>query len=298
MATPKYARIHLDRFGSDNEKYELWYFLGKFNPDYSNPLFPNITTDIQHPQYPRKKVQFNSQGYVDIPMEQSDVVSFYIKRNDGYFVYNGELCNTEDIADGPTCSFCYETGYIWIVDTNVNPQTEFYIKEGKPYVYRDDTFNKILSFGISTIGPETLDDDETDEESTESDKYRIFYTFKDYKELDIPDESKYELWHGGPEPSEFQVLYLKGKSYENIGEEDMQLSLDATALQAEKDDAIQMLEKAIANSLYKIGEDVADFDETAFLADVDAFKATKADAFGATIDYLESCLNAFNAISS
>lgn len=297
MAAPKYIRVHLDRFGSDTDKYELWYFLGKFNPDYSNPLFPNIVTDIQHPQYPRKKIKFNSQGYVDITMEQSDVVSFYIKRNDGYFVYNGELCNTEDITDGPTCSFCYETGYIWIVDTNINLTNEVWIKEGKPYVYLNNTFNSLMPFGISTIGPESLDDDETSEENTDSDKYRIFYTFKDYKEIEIPEESKYNLWQGGPEPSEFQLLYLKGKSYENIGEDNMQLSIDAAALQAEKDDAIQMLEKAIANSLYKIGEDVEAFDEDAFLADVDGFKAGKADAFSATIDYLENCLNAYNAIN-
>ena len=72
----------------------------------------------------------------------------------------------------------------------------------------------------------------------------------------------------------------------------MQLSIDADALQVEKDDAKQMLEKAVANSLFKLGEDVAAFDENVFLADVDGYKDTKNSSLHATIDYLKESLEA------
>ena len=77
----------------------------------------------------------------------------------------------------------------------------------------------------------------------------------------------------------------------------MDLSLSAEALQEQKDDAKQMLESAIANSLYKIGEDVDDFDEAAFLADVTAFKAGKDISFNQTIDYLKVCIDNLNTIN-
>ena len=77
----------------------------------------------------------------------------------------------------------------------------------------------------------------------------------------------------------------------------MDLSIDADALNAEKEDAKQMLEKAIANCLYKLGEVIADFDEDAFLADVDAYKATKASTLEATIDYLERFIKCVKRIT-
>ena len=77
----------------------------------------------------------------------------------------------------------------------------------------------------------------------------------------------------------------------------MDLSLSAEALQEQKDDAKQMLEYAIANSLYKIGEDVDDFDENAFLADVTGFKAGKDISFNQTIDYLKVCIDNLNTIN-
>ena len=55
----------------------------------------------------------------------------------------------------------------------------------------------------------------------------------------------------------------------------MDLSINEDALAVEKADALQVCEKAVANTLYKLGEDISAFDETAFLADVDAYKATK-----------------------
>lgn len=77
----------------------------------------------------------------------------------------------------------------------------------------------------------------------------------------------------------------------------MDLSIDADALQIEKDDAKQMLEKAVANSLYKLGEDIDAFDEDAFLADVDAYKATKSLTLEATIDYLKTTLDALKLLA-
>ena len=300
MSSPKYIRVHLDRFGADTEEYNLWYCLGMMYPDYSNPLFPNITTDIQHPYYPRKAITFNAQKYVDIPLEQSTVVSFYIQRKDGYFVYNGEISGVEGIDTGALDPYKYEQGYIWTVDTNLNPQAEVWIKEGKPYVYKDNTFNELLAFGVSTVGASSddLDNDETAEEKTDGTKYRIFYDFKNYFEVDIPEDASYNLWgETGAEPSEFQMLYLKGKSFNNIGEDNMDLSLSAESLQAQKDDAKQMLESAIANCLFKIGETVDDFDETAFLADVDGFKAGKDASFHTTIDYMKVCLDNLNTLN-
>ena len=47
----------------------------------------------------------------------------------------------------------------------------------------------------------------------------------------------------------------------------------------------------VAALVNKLGEDIDAFDETAFLADVDAYKATKDVSFGATIDYLKAQLD-------
>ena len=77
----------------------------------------------------------------------------------------------------------------------------------------------------------------------------------------------------------------------------MDISIDADALQVEKDDAKQMLEKAVANCLFKLGEDIAAFDEDAFIADVDAYKATKSSTLDATIDYLKTSIDSLNALA-
>jgi hypothetical protein len=71
----------------------------------------------------------------------------------------------------------------------------------------------------------------------------------------------------------------------------MDLSIDASALAVEKADALQVCEKAVANTLYKLGENIDAFDDAAFLADVDAYKATKDIALTATVDYLKQQLD-------
>ena len=65
------------------------------------------------------------------------------------------------------------------------------------------------------------------------------------------------------------------------------------ALNAEKADALQIVEKQIANAIFQIGDVPADFDETAFLnADVDGYKAKKDASLSNTIDYLKKRLDA------
>ena len=294
MSSPKYIRIHFSKIGSDTHLYEAHYFLGMYTPELDNPLFPEDTTDVVLGTYPRKKVSFNSDGFVDIPMNNSDVVSFYILRKDGYYVYNDEISGTENLKTGALDPFKYETGYNYTVDTNVNPQGNFYIKEGKPYIYKDDSYNVILSMGIS-MAPEARDLDADEEEGTKTigDTFRIFYDFKNYYEHEAPEEAFMTptLWGGDIEPSQFTMLYLRGKTFNNIGDNNMDLGISAEALQTQKDDAKAMLEQGVANSLYKIGEDIDAFDEAAFLADVDAFKATKDISFHGTIDYLKVCLD-------
>ena len=299
MSSPKYIRIHFSKIGSDTHLYELHYFLGMYTPDLDNPLFPEVTTDVVLGTYPRKKVSFNSDGYVDVPMSNSDVVSFYILRKDGYYVYNDEISETENLKGGALDPFKYETGYFYTADTNVNPQGNFYIKEGKPYIYKDNTYNEILSMGVS-MAPESGDLDADEEEGTKTygNTFRIFYNFKDYYEYEAPEEAYMTptLWGGDTEPSQFTVLYLRGKTFNSIGENNMDLSISAEALQAQKDDAIGMLEGGIANSLFKLGEDIAAFDEDAFLADVDAYKATKDVSLHSVIDYMKVCLDNLKAI--
>ena len=109
--------------------------------------------------------------------------------------------------------------------------------------------------------------------------------------MEIPDNHVFpqEDGTGIKDIREYSMLYLLGNTY-TIGE-NMDLSIDAAALAVEKADALQVCEKAIANCLYKLGEDIDAFDDTAFLADVDAYKATKDVSFGATIDYLKAQLD-------
>ena len=299
MSAPSYIRVHFSKLGSDIELYELHYFLGIYKPDLTNPLFPNFTTDVVLATYPRKKLAFNSDGYVDIPMNNSDVVSFYILRKDGYYEYNDEISGAENLKTGPLDPFKYETGYSYTIDTGVNPQGSFYIKQGKPYIYKDNTHNEILAMGVS-MAPDSgdLDADEDEGTKTYGNKFRIFYDFKNYYELDVPEEAYITptLWGGDTEPSQFTMLYLRGKTFNNIGVNNMDLSLSAEALQAQKDDAVAMLEGGVANSLFKLGEDIAAFDEAAFLADVDAYKATKDVSLHTVIDYMKVCLDNLAAI--
>ena len=291
MAT---VRIYYSRADNNQSDYDLYWFGD--NPEKIDHDDFNVNFHY------RTKVSFGDNDYVDIDTGDETVISWYIKRKDGVYDYNGEYTSYGPLTYGPTWTWSWEIGYQWKLDLNITPQSNFYINNTTPYVYKDDTYTTILANAVSFVGEEDLEADGDNDVPIEDDKLRIFYDLSNYKDVDIPED---EVWYTKWEPysqwykttiNRIQLLYLRNKSY-TVGENDMDLSLDADALQVEKDDAKQMLEKAVANSLYKLGEDIADFDEDAFLADVDAYKATKASTLDLTIDYLKTSIDALKLLS-
>ena len=289
MAT---VRIHYSRDDNSQSDYDLIYF----DADMAANLDHN---QLKIPYYPRTKLAFGDNSYVDI--EVNNKVSFYIKRKDGVTDHNGELCTFGSLECGPTCTFCWEIGYQWTIDLNIAPYSEFYINNSSPYIYKTSSQDTVVAVGTAFIGEEDQGDGEADV-SIEDDYIRIFYSLNEYKDVFIPEEerwaTKYMPWteYWKDDIPRVQMLYLLNKSY-TVGENDMNLSIDADALAIEKADAKQTLERAIANCLYKLGEDIAAFDEDAFLADVDAYKATKNEIHGVTIDYLKQSLEAHAALA-
>lgn len=291
MAT---VRIYYSRSDNNQSDYDLfWWEEDLQKIDHDEFIAPFIN---------REKVSFGDNDYVDIDLGDKKVIQWYIKRKDNTYDHNNELCmrilnNTIDRTCGPLCGHCYDTGYWWKLDLTVTPQDNFYINNTSPYVYRDNTYTDILANSLSFAGVEPLEGDGDNELPIEDGKLRISYTIYDYEDVVIPEEEVwYEKWYPWGDfykttINRIQLLYLLNKSY-TVGENDMDLSIDESALQAEKDDAKQMLEKAVANCLYKLGEVIADFDEDAFLADVDAYKATKGSTLHGTIDYLKESLDA------
>ena len=291
MAT---VRIYYSRADNNQSDYDVYWFAD----DPKKIDHSNFNVNFHH----RTKVSFSSNDYVDIDTGDETVISWYIKRKDGAYDYNGEYTNYGPLTYGPTWTWSWEIGYQWKIDLNITPQSNFYVNNTTPYVYKDDTYTDILANAISFVGEEDLEADGDNDVPVEDDKLRIFYDLSNYKDVEIPED---EVWFTKWEPysqwykttiNRIQLLYLLNKSY-LVGENDMDLSIDADALQVEKDDAKQMLEKAVANCLYKLGEDIAAFDEDAFLADVDAYKATKSSTLEATIDYLDTTLTALKALA-
>ncbi|MEK9691915.1 MAG: pullulanase-associated domain-containing protein [Rhodospirillaceae bacterium] len=288
MAT---VRIHYSRADSNQSDYDLWYWLNDPQQiDHTN------FQEYLH-EYPRYKLSFGENNYVDIDSGNNNKIQFYIKRKDGTFDHNSELCNFGEFTHSNLCIFCFLYGYRWEIDLNILPKSEFYINNTSPYLYKTSNYSSIYPVGISTTGAESLEGDGDNDVPVEDDKLRLFYDIANYIDIDIPEN---EVWYTKWEPwsqyykstiNRSQLLYLRNKSY-TVGENDMDLIIDADALATEKADAKQVLEKAIANCLYKLGEVPADFDEAAFLADVDAYKATKSSALEATIDYLKDSLDA------
>lgn len=288
MAT---VRIHYSRADSNQSDYDLWHFKGVFSESIDH-------NDLHIPFSDRQKISFGDNNYVDIDLGEDTNVSWYIKRKDNVSNFNNKkLCNYGNLTCGPTCSFCWEIGFQWNIDLNITPQLEYFIDDVSPYIYKDAEHSEVLATGIALIGVEDLEGDGDNEIAVDDDKLRIFYSLSDFYDVDIPAEeiwyTKWEKWNEYYKTTinRIQLLYLLNKSY-IVGENDMQLSIDADALQVEKDDAKQMLEKAVANSLFKLGEDVAAFDENVFLADVDGYKDTKNSSLHATIDYLKESLEA------
>ncbi len=309
MAT---VRIYYSREDSNYADWNLYYFPGEVEGDDITNLFPDYTGDLVFPYYPRIKKSFTVEdnlGYVDIETNNSKKFSFYIKSKDMTFDYDGSYCeDAGNLAHSSLCLFHIETGYIWQIDTNLNPYTEFYVKNTNGYLYEDSSYTTLLPQFVGVVTSLNENDDIMHDsvdiehgqpgEFSESENLKIYYSKTKYYGFEIPDEAKFKVDQAGnlnTDVNAWVMLHLRDKSF-TIGE-DMQLSIDAAALQAEKDDAKAMLEKAVANSLFKLGEDVDAFDEDAFLADVDGYKDGKGLTFHATIDYLKECIDNLNALA-
>jgi len=269
------VRIYYDQATTD---YNLWYFqyLQEGDTDnLQNKVFPDNTSDLILPFFPRDKVAFNSDGYVDVEINDSKYLGFYIKRNDGMFKYGGELAGTNGFPDRPTCPYQNDYGYIWLINKDLINADTFYVKELSPYVFRDSAHTQVVPQQIQY-------GNEYDDGTEETDAIKVFLTLKDYVLIDNTEDNPFRLIN--------PVLYLLNKSFD-IGDTDMDFVISSADLNAEKADAKEAIEKNIANSLYKLGLDPEAFDESAFLADVDGFKADYDVALNATIDFLKSCLD-------
>lgn len=269
------VRIYYDQATTN---HNLWYFQYLQDGDMdnlTNKIFPDNDTTLQFPFFPRDKVAFNSNGYVDVEINDSKYLGFYIKRKDGMFNYGGELCGNNGWSDGPTCPYCNDFGYIWLVNKHLINANTFYIKDLSPYVFRDSSYTQVAPQQIQ-YGNEHNDNTE------DVDAIKVFTNLKDYVLIENTEDNPFRL--------ESPVLYLLNKSFD-IGDTDMDFVISSADMDAEKADAKEAIEKNIANSLYKIGVDPASFDETAFLADVSGFKEDYDTALHATIDFLKSCLD-------
>ena len=291
MAT---VRVYYSREDQDYDNYSLWYMPGRHQGN-ADLLDPDHTFTEEYSEAPRIVSDFTSEGsfgYADIDLNGAGFCDFYIRRKDF-------LVDLDDSATYEPESIYWMTGFIYSLQENL--YSAVYVKENKPYIYQDSFFQGIYPMAITLAGDEstsTSDDilHEVVEHGEEGEgwwwtHYKIFNTHENSTTIEIPQSVLYQILEQEDMDTIMTTLmvYLCGKTY-TIGE-DMQLSIDADALAVEKADALQVVDKAIANSLYKLGEVPADFDEDAFLADVDAYKATKSEVLESTIDYLKSCLD-------
>ena len=122
MAT---IRVYYKRFSDINyNDYNLFYFAGNGVYGDDAKLFPDIDLDIQNPYGPRSKEDFtvdSGLGYVDIEMNTSKKVAFYIRRKDFRFDYNGEYDEGLNLEDDSLNEYKYEVGYVWEIDLNIAP---------------------------------------------------------------------------------------------------------------------------------------------------------------------------------
>ena len=306
MAT---VRVYYKRFSDINyNDYNLFYFAGNGVYGDDVKLFPDIDLDIQNPYGPRSKEDFtvdSGLGYVDIEMNTSKKVAFYIRRKDFRFDYNGEYDEGLNLEDDSLNEYKYEVGYVWEIDLNIAPYDTFYVNNESPYLFKNSSYTEVVPQGIGVTGSSTFDktDDPLEKDNGGHDggegvdqgdttHLKIFLSKGEALIIPKTEEMIYLPQADGTKESnirEVLMLYLRGKLYD-IGE-NMQLSIDQAALDVEKADALDMVDKAIANSLYKLGEDIEDFDEDAFQADVSGYKATKSDSMGPVADYLNELLN-------
>jgi len=288
------VRIYYSREDQDYDNYNLWYMPGRHmgNPDL---LDPDHTYQNLYNEAPRIKKDFTvsgNYGYVDVDLNGANNCDFYIRRKD--FLYDLD----ENVTYDPESIF-WMTGFIYSIQENL--YDDVYVKENKPYLYKDSFFQAISPMAITLSGDDsyTDTDDILHEDGREHGEegegwwwthYKIFNTHENSTTIEIPQSVLNQILENENMDTIMTILMLNlcGKTY-TIGE-DMQLSIDADALSAEKADALQMVDKAIANCLYKVGEVPADFDEDAFIADFDTYKAGKSEVLENTVDYLKELL--------
>lgn len=288
MAT---VTIYYSRTDQDYSNYDLYLIPGQMNA--TGQLFPDVDITTYYSDHPRQKYSFSTAGdlgYVNIDTNTAKSFGFYIKRKDFFSDYSGDLCDC-DITPNYECYYCKISGDIWNVDTRFS--STVYVKPNSSYIYKDNTFTDIDLQAVKMLSSTNMI-----EAYVKPTQVQVYYNFENYNTIDIPDEdNNYDTFiqEGIDYSDQLVLLYLEGKTY-TIGE-NVNLSIDTSALDAEKADALQVIDKAIANSLYQLGEVIADFDEAAFLADVDGYKATKDASFEGTIDYLKARLDARALIS-
>ncbi len=287
------VRVYYSRVDQDYDNYSLYYMPGRHqgNPDLLDP--DHIFTE-EYSEAPRVAVDFTSEGnfgYVDINLNGAGFCDFFIRRKD-------YLVDLDDTATYQPESIYWMTGFIYSLQENL--YDEVYVKENKPYLYKDSFFQGLSPMAITLAGDESsIDSDDILHEVVEHGEegegwwwthYKIFNTHENSTTIEIPQSVLNQILEQEDMDTIMTTImvYLCGKTY-TIGE-DMQLSIDADALAAEKADALQVIDKAIANCLYKLNEVPADFDEDAFLADVDTYKASKSEVLANTVDYLKECL--------
>lgn len=279
--------IYYSRPDEDYADYDLYLIPG--NNNTTGLLFPDITVGAYYSDYPRQKMSFSvagTLGYVTIDTNTAQKCAFYIKRKDGYMDYSGELCNCTDAQPDYECYHHKIAGDVYNIDTRF--VSTGYVRPNDQYLYTDTSFTSIHPQAVRTLPASGV----TSEDAL-TERIEIYQDYNNKFTVDIPDNENNIQTHlemGVANYDDLVLLYLEGKTY-NVGE-NMDLSIDSDALNAEKADALQIVEKQVANALYQLGEVPADFDEAAFLADVDAFKATKDASLSNTVDYLKMRLDA------
>ena len=281
MAT---VMIYYSREDGDYDDYNLYLIPGINNS--TGLLFPDIDVSSYYSDYPRQKKSFSvsgSLGYVSIDTNTAQKFAFYIKRKDGYMDYSGNLCTCNSGTPNYECYHCKVAGDVYNVDTRF--VSTCYVKPNDQYLYINSDYENIHPQNINTLNDGS--------EFGLTHTVEIYQDYNNKQNVIIPEEdntSSEWIEYGVAGYDDLVLLYLEGKTY-NIGE-NMDLSIDSDALNAEKADALQIVEKQIANALFQIGEVPADFDEAAFVADVDAYKATKDASLANTIDYLKKRIDA------
>ena len=288
MAT---VTVYYSREDQDYDGYNLYLIPGRMNA--RGQLFPDVDISDYYSDHPRIKYDFSTSGdlgYVTIDTNTAKSFAFYIKRKDFYSDYSGDLCNCNNTPNYE-CYYCKISGDIWNVDARFS--STVYVKPNSSYIYKDNTYTDIDMQAVLMFS-----NDDQISNYVKPNVVHLYNNFEDYEVINIPEgDNNYDTFHevSVDHPDELVLLYLEGKTY-TIGE-NVNLSIDSSALDVEKADALQVIDKAIANSLYQLGEVIADFDETAFLADVDGYKATKDISLSGTVDYLKARLDARALIS-